>query len=137
MAGQARAITALIVEDEPILRIDAVDMLQDAGLVAIEAGNAWDALALLERHAVDLLFTDVQMPGELDGFGLARQVRERWPRIAIVVCSAYRSPQPGELPDGAHFIAKPFSAQVVRKTIESLDLSGTAENAARTGQWLL
>lgn len=117
------AITALIVEDEPILRIDAVDMLADAGFAAVEAGNARDALALLKgRDDIGLLFTDVQMPGQPDGFGLAREVRARWPTIAIVVCSGYRSPKPGELPDGAQFIAKPFSAQMVLQAIERLDL---------------
>lgn len=77
---------ALVAEDEVLLRMEAADLLNDAGFSVQEAVNAEGALGYLERHPeVQLLFTDVQMPGACDGFALAREVAQRWPHIAIVV----------------------------------------------------
>ena len=67
-----------------------------------------------------LLFTDVQMPGELDGFALARKVAVSWPHISIVVASGQVRPGPGSLPDKARFIAKPFSAALVRSHLHEI-----------------
>src|SRR6202521_1554944 len=80
--------TVLIVEDEMMLRMRAVDMVEDAGFTPIEAINADDALALLEsRSDIELLFTDIQMPGSMDGLKLAYAVHERWPLIKIILVS--------------------------------------------------
>ncbi|MCJ2059601.1 response regulator [Methylobacterium sp. J-048] len=96
--------------------MDATSILEDAGFQVLEAMNVAQALAVLERHheAVQLLFTDVHMPGHGDGFELARHTAERWPHIAVVVASGNAKPGPGDLPERATFIGKPFSAEIVR-----------------------
>jgi CheY-like chemotaxis protein len=78
-------------------------------------GTGVEAIALLEAHAerVILVFSDVEMPGEVDGFALARHVCEHWPWIEIVIASGRIRLQPGDMPDKATFIAKPFSARLV------------------------
>lgn len=114
---------ALVVDDDAVILMDATQILEDAGFRVFEAMNVADALAVLDRHHRDihLLFTDVHMPGDLDGFELARRTAERFPHVAIVVASGEAKPGPGDLPEGATFIAKPFSAEVVhhhvRKTM--------------------
>jgi CheY-like chemotaxis protein len=78
----------LVVEDEMLLRMRAVDMVEDAGFTPIEAINADEALAILEsRSDIELLFTDIQMPGSMDGLKLAYAVHERWPLIKIILVS--------------------------------------------------
>ena len=78
----------LIVEDEMMLRMRAVDMVEDAGYTPLEALDAAEAVAILEsRSDVALLCTDIQMPGQMDGMGLAHAVHERWPTIGIIVVS--------------------------------------------------
>lgn len=107
---------ALVVDDDFLIRLATQDILEQAGFRVLDAEHGDAARDLLgERHQeVSLLFTDVQMPGTLDGFALARHVAAHWSHIAIVVASGHARPGPGCLPDGAHFIAKPFSAEVVR-----------------------
>lgn len=106
---------ALVVDDDALIRMDAVDILEQAGFTTFEAASGDKALVVLEEHhaCVMLLFTDVQMPGQHDGFALARKVAEAYPHIAIVVASGLITPGPNDLPEGARFIAKPFSAQIV------------------------
>lgn len=113
---------ALVVDDDTFIRMDAMAILEDAGFETLEATHADAAVGLLhERHPhLCVLFTDVQMPGKLDGFALARYAAERWPHISIVVASGHAKPGPGDLPEGAHFIGKPFSAQVVRDHLRSM-----------------
>ncbi|KAA0115680.1 response regulator [Methylobacterium sp. P1-11] len=96
--------------------MDATSILEDAGFKVLEAMNVAQAMKVLEQHhdVVQLLFTDVHMPGDADGFDLARQTAERWPHIAVVVASGQAEPGPDELPEGATFIGKPFSAEIVR-----------------------
>jgi|ERR1700728_2538067 CheY-like chemotaxis protein len=104
----------LIVEDEALVRLAAVGMLEDAGFRMIEAANSDQALELLAADSdVQLLFTDVSMPGAIDGLALARLVRGRWPHIAIMVASAKRVSQPGQLPVGSRFEQKPYSLDTV------------------------
>lgn len=114
---------ALVVDDDIFILLEACDILQDAGFRALEATDVERAMFQLERHQGDivLMFTDVQMPGDRNGFDLAREVAERWPSITIVVASGQMNPEPGQLPDGAVFIQKPFSADVVhRRLVEIL-----------------
>ena len=115
-------LSALVVDDDAFIRMDAIDILEEAGFETLEATHADAAIALLhERHSdLTLLFTDVQMPGTVDGFALARYAAGRWPHIGIVVASGLAKPGPGDLPDGAHFIPKPFSAQIVHDHLKSL-----------------
>jgi two-component system, response regulator PdtaR len=104
----------LIVEDEALVRLSAVGMLEDAGFRMIEAVNGDDALELLEADSdVQLLFTDVNMPGAINGLALAKRVHDRWPHIRIMVASARPMSQPNELPAGSRFEQKPYSADTM------------------------
>lgn len=110
---------ALVVDDEPLIRMDTGDILCDAGFHVVEARTADEAFAFLERHpSLRLVFTDVQMPGDLDGFQLARLVAERWPHVSVIVASGAVRPGPGDLPDQAEFINKPFTPQLVLETVQ-------------------
>ena len=114
MAFKRIVPAVLVVEDEALVRVAAVGMLEDAGFRIIEAMNSDQALELLAADCdVQLLFTDVTMPGAIDGFALARRVRGRWPHIAIMVVSAKRMPQSEELPAGSRFEQKPYSPETV------------------------
>ncbi|MCJ8056943.1 response regulator [Shinella curvata] len=93
-------------------------MISDEGYAVLEASSADEALAFLERHSsLQLLFTDVQMPGRLNGLDLARQVEERWPHIQVIVASGACRPGPDDLPSNVSFIAKPISAGLVREVL--------------------
>ncbi|WP_348671002.1 response regulator [uncultured Paracoccus sp.] len=107
---------ALIADDDPFVRMDVQQILEDAGFFVYAAAGVDHAMKILADRGdeVQLLFTDVQMPpGPLTGFDLARRCAKEWPHIGIVVASGGAEPQEGELPDGAVFINKPFSAEVV------------------------
>jgi two-component system, response regulator PdtaR len=113
----------LIVDDEVLIRLTAADGFIDAGFAVLEAANGDEALAVLEANpTVDALFTDVNMPGSIDGFELARAAAERWPSLAVVVSSG-RMARPGDLPLDTAFIAKPYcpdaAASIVRRLIDA------------------
>ncbi len=118
----SEASYALVVDDDFIIRTDAMDILEDAGFRVLDAEDGDAALDLLMTRYADimLLFTDVQMPGQLDGFALARKAAALWPHIAIVVASGDVSPSNGAMPDKARFIAKPFSAELVRNHLQEI-----------------
>jgi two-component system, response regulator PdtaR len=99
----------LVVEDEELIRMDAVDMVRDLGFEPIEAANADHALSLLEsRSDIAAVFTDIQMPGSMDGLRLVAVISNRWPPIALLVTSGQKRPPPSALPQGARFIPKPY-----------------------------
>jgi CheY-like chemotaxis protein len=99
----------LVVEDEPILMMDVVDMLEDEGFDVIEATNAAEAVKILEtRTDVSATVTDIEMPGSMDGLMLAKLIRKRWPPIAIIVTSGRVKVEDGDLPEGSVFYTKPF-----------------------------
>jgi len=110
----------LIVEDEALVRLSAIGMFEDAGFRMIEATNSDEALELLNADSdVQLLFTDVKMPGTIDGVSLARQVRDRWPHIGIMVTSSRSMSRFDELPSASRFEQKPYSpATVIRHARE-------------------
>src|SRR4029077_16171144 len=94
----------LVVEDEMILRMRAVDIVEDAGFCPVEAINADEAIAILEsRSDISLLFTDIQMPGSMDGLKLAHAVHERWPSIKIILVSGQVNPSEVEKPADSRF----------------------------------
>src|SRR5580698_6065956 len=114
MTSERTIPVILIVEDEALVRLAAVGMLEEAGFRMIEAVNADQALELLAADSdVQLLFTDVNMPGTINGLALARQVHDRWPHIGIMVASANRVPQSEDLPAGSWFEQKPYSIDAV------------------------
>ena len=103
----------LLVEDELLVRMAAAGDLEDAGFHVLEAANADVALAVLETCSddVQVLFTDIDMPGSMDGLALARGVAARWPDIGLVVTSGRRLPRPDEMPQETRFLSKPFSEE--------------------------
>ena len=101
----------LIVEDEMMLRMRVVDMVEDAGYTPLEALDAAEAVAILEsRSDVALMCTDIQMPGQMGGVGLAHAVHERWPAIKIIVVSGQLKLQNLDLPPHSRFLGKPLNA---------------------------
>ena len=113
----------LIVEDEFLLRMNAVDMIRAAGFEAVEAGNADEAIEILEsRLDITVVFTDVQMPGSMDGLKLAQAVRGRWPPIKIVATSGHVHVHVTEtdLPDGGRFLPKPYSSHQIASVLREL-----------------
>ena len=113
----------LLVEDEPLVRMTAADELDEAGFQVLEAKNADEALALLEDHSdeVQVLFTDVDMPGSMDGMALAERVYQRWPHVLLLISSGYARPHPDEIPDHGRFVPKPYrSATLVRHITEMM-----------------
>ena len=114
-------LVVLVVEDEPLVRMYAVDVLEDAGLTVVEAATADEALGILEeRTDIAILFTDVKMPGSLDGFGLARVVHERWPKIMILITSGHFRPDENRVVAPGSFIPKPYPPAKVVATIRDL-----------------
>src|SRR3984893_5498729 len=111
--GQSAALRAiLVVEDEMLLRMRAVDMVEDAGFTPIEAINADDALAILEsRSDIELLFTDIQMPGSMDGLKLAYAVHARWPLIKIILVSGQLKLTDDDKPPDSRFFGKPLDVK--------------------------
>lgn len=101
----------LVVEDEFLLRMDAAEMVAAAGFAVVEAANADEAIEILEtRSDIAVVFTDIQMPGTMDGLRLARAVRGRWPPIKIVATSGHLTVDETDLPEGGRFLPKPYSA---------------------------
>ncbi len=110
--GSTGAPSVLVVEDEMVLRIRAVDIVEDAGFVPVEAVNADEAIAILEsRSDISLLFTDIQMPGSMDGLKLAHAVHSRWPHIKIILVSGQVKPTDAEKPIDSRFFGKPLGVQ--------------------------
>ena len=119
----------LLVEDEPLVRMTAADELDEAGFLVLEAKDADEALALLEARSdeVQVLFTDVDMPGSMDGMALAERVYRRWPHVLLLISSGHARPHPDEIPDHGRFVPKPYlSATLVRHITEMMQtLRGT------------
>lgn len=100
----------LVVEDDALLLMDAMDLAEEAGLQAYGRRNAAAALAAMRTHAdIVALFTDIQMPGAMDGLALAHAVNAEWPNVAIIVTSGHVQLAKTDMPDGSRFFAKPYS----------------------------
>jgi CheY-like chemotaxis protein len=113
----------LIVEDEPLVRLDAVRSIENAGFEVIEAANADEAIRVLEtRSDIRVVFTDIHMPGTMDGLKLAHAVRNRWPPIKIIVTSGRGQVSERDLPEGGRFIAKPYEPTQIADTIREWTL---------------
>jgi two-component sensor histidine kinase/CheY-like chemotaxis protein len=120
------AAKVLVVEDEMMLRMRAVDIVEDAGFMPVEAVNADDALAILEsRSDIDLLFTDIQMPGSMDGLKLAHAVHARWPSIKIILVSGQVTPTETERPINSRFYGKPLEVKKMIAELQEMLGAGT------------
>ena len=111
----------LVVEDEPMLLLMAIDLVEDAGFEAVCASNADEAVAILEaRTDIRLVFTDVDMPGSMDGMKLAAAIRGRWPPIEIIIVSGHRTANLDQLPERSRFFQKPYDAQAIIAAMHEL-----------------
>jgi CheY-like chemotaxis protein len=117
----ADKIAVLVVEDEPITRMDVVEQLEEGGFKVFEAPDADRAIKILEANpAIRVLFTDIDMPGSMDGLKLAAAVRDRWPPIRIVVASGLRKVNLDALPDNSRFFSKPYNVNEIAATMRSM-----------------
>ena len=111
----------LVVEDDLLIRMDAADTIRRLGFEAVEATNADEAIEALERNPdIAVVFTDIQMPGSMDGLKLARAVRGRWPPIKIVTTSGQCVVEASDLPEGGRFLPKPYNARQVSGLLHEL-----------------
>ena len=107
----------LVVEDEPLVRMDLAASFGDGGFDVIEVANAHDAVAVLTAEPrVAIIVTDIEMPGSMDGLALARMVRDRWPPVHIIAVSGRQTPQYGDLPERSAFFAKPYDTNRLVET---------------------
>lgn len=112
---------ALVVEDDALVRFDLAQTLEAEGYKTFEAADAAEAIAVLEANSeIRVVFTDIQMPGTMDGLALARYVRLRWPPTIIIVSSGRCSPRTDEMPNGAVFMEKPYVPQVLAKVLDDI-----------------
>jgi CheY-like chemotaxis protein len=114
LASATKRPVILIVEDEPLLRLSAIDMVEAAGFEAVDAADATQAVAILEKRLdIRIVFTDIDMPRGIDGVRLAALVRDRWPPIEIILTSGYVVPKQLNLPARCLFFAKPYKEKDV------------------------
>ena len=112
----------LVVEDDDLVRLCAVEMLEDAGFTVVEARHADEAWFVLhERTDIGVLFTDVDMPGTMDGVALAERVNENWPDIRLVLTSGRHRFADHEVPDHGLFVPKPYSTDQVIEAIHNAE----------------
>lgn len=117
----SQAIEILIVEDEPLLRMDIADHLSALGYRVFEGANADEAISVLELNSgIRLIITDIDMPGSMDGLKLAAAVRDRWPPVKIIVVSGHRVVEITDLPDGSMFFSKPYSPLEIESSMREL-----------------
>ncbi|MDB5661117.1 MAG: two-component system response regulator [Cypionkella sp.] len=111
----------LVVEDSFLIRLNALDTIARTGYEALEAQNADEAILILEtRQDIDLVFTDVQMPGSMDGIELCQYVRILWPHVKLLVASGVFQLQEQSLPSGCIFLSKPYSDRAITNAITKL-----------------
>jgi CheY-like chemotaxis protein len=114
-------VGVLIVEDEFLLRANAVEFMEHSGFTVYEASNADEAIKLLETHRdIRAVFTDIHMPGTMDGLKLAHYVRGRWPPVKLIITSGYARPPIGDMPVGSAFVAKPYRLERVADNLRAM-----------------
>src|SRR3954451_14469281 len=124
--GSIEVPNVLIVEDEMVLRMRAVDIVEDAGFTPVEAVNADEAISILEaRSDISLLLTDIQMPGSMDGLKLAHAVHDRWPAIKIILVSGQVNPSDAERPADSRFFGKARSVKQMMVELQGMVGAGT------------
>jgi CheY-like chemotaxis protein len=124
----------LVVEDSPLICMGAVELVSSAGHEPIEAGDADQAIRILEaRDDVDLVFTDVQMPGTMDGVDLSHYIRARWPPVKLIIASGAAVLAEIGLPCGSRFFSKPYDDNAIAETIAYLLASDDSREPALRG----
>lgn len=119
MATDPLCPAVLVVDDEPLVREIAVDILSDLGVIPYEAEDADEALFMLAAHpAIAVLFTDIKMPGGMDGVQLARRVNEIRPDVGIIITSGMRMMSSLPMPEDGIFLPKPYRAEQLTQAIE-------------------
>ncbi|RWY84620.1 response regulator [Rhizobium leguminosarum] len=117
----------LVVEDSTIIRMSAVDLVLSAGYEALEACDADEAIRILEsRNDIDLVFTDVQMPGTMDGIKLSHYIRDRWPPVRLIVASGAAILEERDLPMGSSAFSKPYDNHAITDAMAHLLSIGNA-----------
>ena len=120
-ANDHHLFTVLVVEDESLIRMDITARLKQAGFSVFEAESADAAIQILEtRSDIQLVFTDIDMPGSMDGLKLATYVRDRWPPIKLIVTSGHVALEEGLLPTGGRFFPKPYELEAISSAIVEL-----------------
>jgi CheY-like chemotaxis protein len=118
---ETKAPVVLIVEDEFLIRAATADAIRDAGFEVLEAANADDAIELLEGRAdIRVVFTDIHMPGSMDGVKLAHAVRHRWPPVRIIATSGRQLVLETDLPVDSVFLPKPYSHEALARVLSAL-----------------
>jgi CheY-like chemotaxis protein len=121
MLAVTKRLVVLVVEDQMLLRMNAVEMVEEAGFEVVEAGDAEEAIGVLEsRLDIRVVFTDIQMPGSMDGLKLAAAVRGRWPPIKIIATSGHYAIRAGDLPEGGIFLPKPYTSERISNALREL-----------------
>jgi CheY-like chemotaxis protein len=111
----------LVVEDEPIILMLAVSIVEDAGYEALEARSADEAVRILEtRSDVRIVFTDIEMPGSMDGLTLAQAIRGRWPPIELILTSGRTAIRDEDMPDRSRFFAKPYQPAEIAEALRQM-----------------
>lgn len=111
----------LVIEDEPLLRLDALHIIETAGYATLQASSAAEAVAFLEqRDDIKAVFSDIQIMGEPDGLRLAHIVRERWPPTGLVLTSGWSTPTPDQMPVSCLFLPKPYTPQALIRALETV-----------------
>jgi CheY-like chemotaxis protein len=113
--NQKKAIVVIVVEDEPMVRMAAVGAFEDAGFEVLESKNAQAAMLIMKTEGgrIQALFTDVEMPGTMDGLMLAQQIHLDWPLIVVMVASGQVVPGAGDMPENSRFFKKPYDIGTV------------------------
>jgi CheY-like chemotaxis protein len=119
--ARGRKSVVLVVEDETVARMNAVAIVEESGFAAVTARNADEAITAMEtRSDIQAVFTDVQMPGQMDGLELAQMIRDRWPPVALLVTSGKRTVIESDLPNGGRFVPKPYLPSQIESVLREL-----------------
>lgn len=118
---QSDPISVLVVEDEPLIRMGVVEDLAQAGFTVLEAQDTDEAISLLRSHPeIRVLFTDIELPGSMNGLSLASTVRDRWPPVKIIVTSGRVRVGQRDLPEDVHFVPKPYDNRQVISALRDM-----------------
>jgi len=119
--GTVKRPVVLVVEDEPLIRLMAMDLIEDGGFDVVSVADAGEAVVILEKRLdIRIVFTDIDMPGGMDGIRLAALVRERWPPIEIVVTSSHMHITQAQMPARGVFMSKPYDGAELVALLRSL-----------------